>query len=293
MKKGVSFILLSGLFFALANMFAKLCKLPEVEKNFLMTVIALFFAIGLFSATKKKIVINDKKTLIWLIIRSLLGLAGSIMYLYAITNLSLANATLLNKTSPFFVIIFSTLFLSEKLDKRLIIAVILAAFGTIFIIKPSTSYTIGAAVIGLLSGTFSGAAYVSIRYLKDYTNPETIALSFCVISIIASIPLMAITKFVMPSLTDILLILGMGVTVALAQYALSIAYSVAKASKISIYTYAEVVFASIIGLIIWKEYIDIATIIGGLLIIIGGAINYKNEDETQSDSGEVAVNTNN
>jgi drug/metabolite transporter (DMT)-like permease len=241
-----------------------------------MVIIAFLFAYSLFAVTKKKIIIKNKRTVGLLIIRSLFGLAGSITYLYAISNLNLADATLLNKTSPFFVVIFSFVFLKESVNFKLIIALILAAIGTAFVINPDMQYTLNAAIIGLLSGIFSGAAYVIIRCLKNDTNPETIAISFCVISIIASIPLMIFTSFVMPNIQDMLYIIGMAVCAAIAQYTLSIAFVAEKASKISIYTYAEVVFAAVIGIIVWREYIGVTTIIGALLISIGGLLNYSN-----------------
>lgn len=276
MNKGIFCIILSALFFALYNMFAKICHLPAIEKNFFMTIIAFIFAVGIILVTKTKIVINDKRTVGLLVLRSLFGLIGSITYLYAVSHLSLADATLLNKTSPFFVIVFSLIVLKEKLNSKLVISLILAAAGTAVIINPDMQYTLNSAIIGLLSGIFSGAAYVSIRLLKDDTNPETIAMSFCVISIVVSIPLMMFTSYIKPNLRDILCIVGMGACVAVAQYALSIAFVQEKASKISIYTYTEVVFAAVIGMLIWNEYVGYSTLLGALLIIIGGFLNYQN-----------------
>ncbi|OGO85798.1 MAG: hypothetical protein A2Y22_02615 [Clostridiales bacterium GWD2_32_59] len=274
MNKGIILILISALFFSLMNTFAKLCSLPEIEKNFFMTIIAFFFAVAFFIVTKKKIEIKNKKTLFFLLLRSLFGLVGSITYLYAITNLSLADATLLNKTSPIFVILFSMMFLNEKITGKLISTLLIAMTGIIFVINPDMNYSLIPAIIGLLSGIFSGAAYVTIRYIKNDTNPETIAMTFCVVSIIVSIPLMLITKFELPMGIDILYLIGMGLCVVIAQYTLSIAFVIAKASKISIYTYGEVLISSIIGVAIWNEQIGWATIIGGGLIIIAGVVNY-------------------
>ena len=68
-----------------------------------------------------------------------------------------------------------------------------------------------------------------------------------------------------------LALLGTGVFAAGGQYGLTFAYHHARASRISVFTYLHVLFALLVGFVLWNERPDTASIVGGLLII-GAAV---------------------
>ncbi len=123
-----------------------------------------------------------------LIFRSLSGLLGVGLYFFALYRLSLAEASLLNKTSPFFVTIFAVIFLKEKFSKVMIPALILAFGGALLVIKPRFDMTILPALAGFGSGMFAGIAYVLVRSLKGRANPNRIIFYFSFISTLATLP---------------------------------------------------------------------------------------------------------
>jgi drug/metabolite transporter (DMT)-like permease len=57
------------------------------------------------------------------------------------------------------------------------------------------------------------------------------------------------------------------------------AYRHAEAGELSIYTYANIVFSSLLGFFFFQEIPDIITIIGGVFIITAGYLNYKSKKE--------------
>ena len=96
-QKGVLLILVSVTFFGITSIANKsLTEIPTFQKLFIMNLIASVFMF--FRKTKNlKSEISKNKTL--LIIRASLGFISTLTYFYAINNLPLADATLLNKTS--------------------------------------------------------------------------------------------------------------------------------------------------------------------------------------------------
>lgn len=101
--------------------------------------------------------------------RALAGTLGMLGNFYAIDHLVLSDASMLNKMSPFFVIIFSFIFLKERLTFFQGFTVICAFIGSLFIIKPSfQNVDFFPALIGFLGGMGAGLAYACVRYLGQH-----------------------------------------------------------------------------------------------------------------------------
>ena len=108
-NKGVCCILLSSFSFALMNLFVHLSgDLPSVQKSFFRNLVAAIFAAIILG--KNHIVPKVQKQY-WgaLLLRCAFGTLGILCNFYAIDHLLVADASILNKLSPFFAIIFSTL----------------------------------------------------------------------------------------------------------------------------------------------------------------------------------------
>jgi len=266
----MAWMVVSGLSFALMAATVKLAgDLPLTMKVFFRNLVTL----GITSA----VAVNMRENPFGrtphaklLILRSLCGLAGVLLYFLALGKLSLADASLLNKTSPFFVLVFAVVLLKEPFDRIIIPAVIAAFLGALLVIKPSFDYELLPAVGGLLSGMFAGLAYTLVRALKGRESPNRIIFTFSLVSTLATLPFLIVSP-PRPTSFQWLALLGTGVFAAGGQYGLTYAYHHARASRISVFTYLHVLFALILGFVIWDERLDAASIIGGSLII-GAAV---------------------
>ena len=140
-QKAIIYIILSAFFFALMNCCVRLSgDLPTIQKSFFRNFIAMVVA-G-FILFKKGIGLDyRKKDIPVLLIRSAMGTLGILGNFYAVDHLNLSDASMLNKLSPFFVIVFSMIFLKEKPKFIQAIGVIVAFVGSLFIIKPTLEFT--------------------------------------------------------------------------------------------------------------------------------------------------------
>lgn len=275
-SKGIILILLSALFFALMAATVKsLENIPVAEKIFFRNILGFFIALFIVIKKKKPLLGNNIK---FLILRSSFGLLGVACYFYALSIIPLADAVILNKMSPFFVLILSALFLSEKIKKLQIVSLILAIVGALLVIKPEFNASLLPSIIALFSAFFAGAAYTTIRHLRHTDEAETIVLYFTFISTISMIPFLAFDflpgEFVIPNTSEALGLLGLGVFATTAQFLMTNAYKYAPAGELSIYTYTNIVFSTIVGLIVFLEIPDYLTIIGAVLIVCAGFFNY-------------------
>ena len=79
----------------------------------------------------------EKGNLKYMILRATFGTVGILCNFYAVDHLVLSDASMLNKMSPFFVIIFFVLLLKEKMTPAQGLAVTGAFIGSLFVIKPT------------------------------------------------------------------------------------------------------------------------------------------------------------
>lgn len=265
--KGIIYILLAAFCFALMNTFVKLAgDLPSVQKSFFRNLVALIFAAILLK--KNNIGFSYQKgNMKLLILRSICGTIGILCNFYAVDHLLLADASMLNKMSPFFAIIFSYFFLKEKVNGVQILSVIGAFIGCLFIIKPSfINMEFLPALIGLMGGVGAGAAYTAVRRLGQRGEKGPfIVFFFSTFSCVVTLPYLLFNYTPMTGMQLAILILA-GLSAAGGQFAVTAAYTHAPAKEISVYDYSQVIFAAIMGFFLFGQIPDYLSVVGYVLI---------------------------
>jgi len=265
-SKAVILMLISSLAFAGSAAAVKLSgDLPVFEKVFFRNILAVLIA---FIAIRRKgdRLWGEKKNRLILLIRSLLGIAGMAMYFYAIQNLYLADSAILHKLFPFFVTIFAAIFLKEKLTKIQIPGMMIAFIASMLIIKPKFDYSVFPALAAFGTALLSGGTYTMVRYLRDKETPATIVFFFSFMSLVILSPLVLL-DFQLPTIEQWIYLFMIGLFAAIGQFSLTYAYRYGKASEIAVYNYVNIIFAALLGFLIWQEVPDILSIIGGIVII--------------------------
>ena len=112
--KGIMFIVLSALCFAFMNVFVRMAgDLPAVQKSFFRNLVAFIIALAMMVRHKETFQV-EKGNWKFMLLRAIFGTLGILCNFYAVDHLVLSDASMLNKMSPFFVILFSFLILKEK-----------------------------------------------------------------------------------------------------------------------------------------------------------------------------------
>ena len=270
--KGILYIVLSAFSFAFMNAFVRLAgDLPSIQKSFFRNLVALIFAAIVLK--RSKIGFSYKKeNLKPLILRSTFGTLGILCNFYAIDKLVLADASMLNKMSPFFAILFSYLLLKEKIDWVQAISVAGAFVGSLFIIKPSFhNVELIPALAGFAGGMAAGAAYTFVRILgKKGEKGPFIVFFFSSFSCVTTLPFLIFQYHAM-SLTQVIYLLLAGLAAAGGQFAITAAYCYAPAKEISVYDYSQIIFSAILGFFLFGQIPDFYSGLG-YVIICGMAI---------------------
>ena len=267
--KGVILIILSALCFALMNAFVRLSgDLPTPEKAFFRNFTAFIFAFIVILRNRGSFHFQ-RANLPLLLGRSLAGTIGILGNFYALDHMaSLGDASILNKMSPFFAVMFSIFLLRERLKIPQALILVGAFVGAMFVVKPTfQNAELLPALCGLLGGIGAGAAYSMVRALGLRGEKGSfIVMFFSGFSCLAMIPFM-VFNFVVFTPVQLCFLLLAGLAAAGGQFTITAAYTYAPAREISIYDYSQIIFASLLGFFLFDNIPDIFSIIGYVIIV--------------------------
>lgn len=265
--KGIIYIILSAFCFALMNVFVRFSgNLPSIQKSFFRNLVALCFAFIMLKRNGIGLTFQ-KGNLKYFLLRSTFGTIGILCNFYAVDHLVLSDASMLNKMSPFFAILFSYFLLKEKLNPVQGFAVLIAFFGSLFIIKPTFSnLELFPSLLGLLGGIGAGAAYTFVRKLGQLGEKGAfVVFFFSGFSCLVTLPFI-IFHYIPMSMLQILTLLAAGLSATGGQFSITAAYFYAPAKEISIYDYSQILFSAALGFLLFDQIPDGWSIIGYILI---------------------------
>ena len=231
-------------------------------RNLIASVPFLFivFALG----RREILVLRTKPTLVG--IRAIIGTISLIVTFYAYSLMPLADTTALLFTSSLFIPVLGVIFLRESVGPFRWSAVVIGFAGVVIMARPTGDvYVLGVAVA--MSAAFLHAILqIILRYLGRFESPETVSFYFFIIGTFVTalaLPFVAVR----PTLAEIPLLLGVGLSGALAQWLLSIAFKNAPAAIVTVFNYSGIVWATFFGWAIWNELPVKAVVIGGTVVI--------------------------
>jgi drug/metabolite transporter (DMT)-like permease len=264
--KGIILMLISSIGFAIMTLFVKLSgDLPSVQKTFFRNLVSAVIAFVLVIYHKESLFGKRENQLV-LLSRSIFGTLGIIFLFYAIDHLVLSDADMLNKMSPFLVIIFSALFLKERVLPFQMVTIVMAFIGMLFIVKPSFSADFVPYFIGVLSAIFAAAAYTFLRVLGNREKFYTVVFYFSFFSTVVLLPFLIWLYEPMTGIQLTYLLLA-GLFATVGQFGITLAYKYAAARDISIFTYSTVIFTTVLSFTFFGEGPDRYSLIGYVIIL--------------------------
>lgn len=273
-SKGIAFILLAGLSFASMSVCVRLAgDISTFEKALFRNMVALIIT-GILMIKNHIPASPSRESRRYVLLRAIFGTIGMAFNYYAISTINLADANMLNKMSPFFAVIFSSLMLKEKMSVKQLLIVLGAFAASLLIIKPSPSnLLLVPSVIGALGGMAAGAAYTCVRGATTHGASRTyVVFFFSAFSTLTMLPL-ALLDFTVPSPGQFVCLLLCGVFGACGQFTITAAYTYAPAREISVYDYSQIIFSALLGMLFFDQLPDGLSILGYGLIILLALIN--------------------
>lgn len=269
--KGIICILLSAFCFSGMSSFINLSgDLPVPQKVFFRNLVALFCASAVLLKNHQPFK-PIKGCLKYHFLRSSVGLLGVFGNFYATTHMThTADAAMLNKLSPFATLIFSALFLKEKVKPKQAVAIVVAFVGAMFVIKPTLSNVeLVPSLAGFIGGVSAGAAYTTVRHMANKgENGRFTVFFFSAFSVAVTAPYLIFNYHPMTP-QQLFYLFMVGVCAAGGQFAITAAYTFAPSSEISVYDYSNIIFTAIEGYFFLGHQIpDVLSIVGYFIICL-------------------------
>ena len=206
------------------------------------------------------------------LLRGVLLVGSSLFFMTALSHLPLADATALNYTTPTIVIVLAIVFLGERLTPARLAFVIAGLAGMLMIVQPGAEIFKGTSLFALGSAGCYALYQITTRMVAD-DDPR---VSLFYPALIGTL----LMTFVWPwfgsridvAWTDVAWLAGIGVLGTIGHFLLILAFQRAPASALTPFTYIQVVFATLIGWLVYDDFPDALTLAGMALIAGSGLL---------------------
>jgi drug/metabolite transporter (DMT)-like permease len=222
------------------------------------------------------------------VLRGFMFLLAYSFYYLGLAALPLADAVALFFASPIFVTFFSIVLLRERVTRSRWAALLTGFTGVLIMLRPGAGMVEPAAVLSIMAAITYAATAPITRQMADTESGAVMAFYASIFSTLAALLmglLMGDGRFAgsthpslgfftrawfLPSRSDLLLFIVMGIISAIVRYCLSQAYRVAKPSTITPFEYVVMIPAVVWGYVIWHEIPSATTLIGMSLLVLSG-----------------------
>ncbi|WP_436512953.1 DMT family transporter [Clostridium thermobutyricum] len=275
--KGIILMILFALSLSIMSTFLKLAgHMPVAEKTVYRNSIAALFAfiyiVKKHGFKDKSMFWGNRKNILGLGLRTIFGIIGICLNLYALQYLLLPNATIIQDLSIFFVVIFSYVFLGEKIKLWQVILIVIGFIGAVFVVNPdSTKFVLLPSIAAILGAMMNGGDSATMRYLGDKCDPVTLVFFYNFLSSIILLPFMIIFYKPLAMHTIIYLILA-GLMYIIVEFTLILAYKYAPARDIALFRYSDIIFSAILGFLVFNKIPSLMEIVGYIIIIVAAIL---------------------
>jgi len=199
-------------------------------------------------------------------LRGAVHTVGVILWFFAMARIPIADVTAMNYVSPVYVTLAAALFLGEKLAARRMIAVAFALIGALVILRPGFRELNPGHIAMIFCPIAFGASYI---LAKRATNDLSATVVVAMLTITVSIGLapLAYSVWISPTLFEVAILAGVAVLATFAHYSMSLAFQAAPVGVTQPATFLQLVWAVMLGSLVFGEAIDPFVILGGAIIV--------------------------
>lgn len=243
-------------------------SLPSSEVVFFRSLIAAGLLLGVHLARGRAAgpLLGHRPNRPWLILRGLLGGSALLLFFYGLSGLATADAMLLNKVSPVWILLLGAPLLGERIRPVELLVAPLALAGAALVIRPDLEFTTWYGLAALGSSLLAAGAHLCVRKVTRNEQGHVVVLYFAVAATAFSAPLM-LPAFAWPDAWTWLALLGVGVLSVIFQLLLTAAYRYDNAGRVAMAGYLGPVFAGVWDAVFWHHLPDWVTLLGAGLIL--------------------------
>ena len=265
----IGLAVLVALFFSLSDVTAKALTgtLPPIQVTWLRYVVLCLVIVPTLLVVRGRRALRTTRPKLQ-VVRALAVAGSSILFITGLEHLQVAEVTAINFISPIFITALSIPVLGEKVGIRRWSAAVAGFLGVMLIVQPGGAAFQLAALLPMGAALAWAVAAVTTRLMRSENPEATLAWT----AIIGFIVLASFVPFAWrtPTAREILLVTLMGIFSMMGQWLIIRAYHKAAASTLAPFFYVQLLFATLLGFLVFGMVPGTMTLIGGLVIVASG-----------------------
>jgi len=222
----------------------------------------------------------------WHVGRAAIGVVMLWAFIFAVERLSLADTYSIFMCAPLFIAALSGPLLRERVAPGQWIAIAVGLAGVLVMLRPSGA---GWATVGGLAAVLSAVCYaasaIALRLLSRSETRESLVWYFTLFLSVGA-GLLALPGWRLILLSDLPLIIGVGLLGAAAQYLITEAFRNAPASVVAPFEYTALLWGVLLDLAVWNVLPGAITLVGGAVVIAAGLYLIARERTSQTASAQ-------
>ena len=267
--RGIVLLLAATLLFSLSDGMAKILgqRLPVFEISWIRY--AIFVVLALAMAGRGGRLRLRVRSPALQVLRGVALVASAIFFIFALRLLPMADAAALGFIGPLLITLLAIPVLGEAVGARRWVAIVVGFAGVLIVVRPGAATFSPGAILVLLSTSCWAVASVLTRKMAAWDDASTTVLWSAVTGFLLLSLIMPFV-FQVPAGPDLALSLVLGLVASIGQYMLVMAYRHAAASLLAPLSYAQLLWSSALGFLVFGAVPDRWTIIGALIIVASG-----------------------
>ena len=263
---GIFWMVFTGLMFVAVTAVVKHVgdDVPAAQAAFLRYVLGLVFLLPMIRPILAAQLTGRQKKLFWA--RGVVHTLAVILWFFAMARIPIAEVTAMNYLSPVYVSLGAALFLGERLPPRRLAAVIMALVGAMIILRPGAKEIELGHVAMLATAVFFAAGYLIAKQLSGEVS-AAVVVGMLSITVTVGLAPFAWAVWVTPTLAQLGWLFLVACFATAGHYAMILAFAAAPLTVTQPVTFLQLVWAVLLGAVVFGEAVDGWVIFGGAVIM--------------------------
>lgn len=227
-----------------------------------------FLTFALFLRTRLIGAFRTRRPVLQLV-RSAFLVAASLFFIKGLTLIPLADASAIIFMAPILVTALSWPILGETVGFKRWISIGAAFLGALVIIRPGTSVMQVGALYPLATSVCYAIYMIATRSLAKTDDSMTTSVFSAFVGAVACSAIVPF-QWVAPSSTDWIVFVAIGVVGGISHFLLILAFEAAPAAVVSPLDYSRLIWAAVVGYLMFGDLPDMWTVAGAGIIVASG-----------------------
>jgi hypothetical protein len=242
-------------------------QMPIIEFIWIRYVLFLFFALTLVGGARRETLRPNNP---WMqVVRGICVILSSVLFVYGVRAMTMAQATTISFLSPMLVTILSIPMLGEVVGLRRWAAVGAGMAGMLIVVRPGMGGFQPAALFGVASSFAWALALIVTRKISASDAAQTTVTWSAAIGV-AVLSAMLPFEAVWPTWPQLGLCIVLGVLASAGQWMVILAHRTAPASLLAPFFYGQLLWVTVLGFLVFGNLPDAWTLAGATVIIASG-----------------------